>query len=97
MRNMLIVIVLALSVAGLTACSRPVHSSRWYQQHQAVIKTTLERCSKYEAAEMNHPNCMHAVEAEDVIQRALQKKKWKQVRRENPYAGIDSYQPPALK
>ena len=78
MRNVLCIIVLALGVTGLAACSRssssassrPVHSWHWYQGHLAAMKATLKRCDKYHDASamqdpwQNHPNCENAFNAE---------------------------------
>jgi ABC-type glycerol-3-phosphate transport system substrate-binding protein len=72
MRHMLGFIVLAISVAGLAACSNsissahsgPVHSWHWYQGHLATMKAMLKRCDKYGEAAQNHPNCMNAFNAE---------------------------------
>ncbi|MHB1991659.1 EexN family lipoprotein [Metallibacterium scheffleri] len=75
MRNMLIVIVLVFSVAGLAACSRltPPHPVKWYeqQQHAAALKKMLKRCEQYPsdgALSQNHPNCVNANTAQSAIE-----------------------------
>ena len=92
MRHILRVIALAISIVGLSSCTKSVHSIHWYEQHAAARKATNEQCNKSFAAQImqspdSHmsPNCRNASDASNAIRQAAEKKWMKRWEHAGPY------------